>query len=292
MANYHPSQNSTSKTSNQYIYYRVKIDVTSTNASNRTATLKATLQLKRTDSSTYHYSSKGGYAGGYTSTIGGTSNSLGSNWEFNIGSSWVDIISSSHTYNVATNGNVSYSGSAKSFNGTIAPKSGTLNYSYSGTIASGLGAAVSAPSAPASISVSPQYFYRGQAITWSWPAVNNAEYYNVSYQYANPSNSGSGYDSWSAWSGNTRINTNQFTESWNNSIYKAGMRCQYAVQAVNSAGGSTWTYPTAYGYLCGRIDIKTSTGWKHGIGWINVGGTWKRAKCVWMNVGGTWKRGY
>lgn len=151
---------------------------------------------------------------------------------------------------------------------------------------------VSAPSAPASISVSPQYFYRGQAITWSWPAVDNAEYYNVSYQYANPSNSGSGYDSWSAWSGNTRINTNQFTESWNNSIYKAGMRCQYAVQAVNSAGGSTWTYPTAYGYLCGRIDIKTSTGWKHGIGWINVGGTWKRAKCVWMNVRGTWKRGY
>lgn len=271
MANYHPGENSTSKTSNTYIYYRVKIEVTSTNSSARTAVVKATLQFKRTDTSTYTYTSSGGYGGGYTSTIGGNAGSLGNDWSFSIGSSWKDIISSSHTYNVSTDGNISYSGSATSFNGTVAPTAGTLNYPYSGTIASGLG-----PTATS-------YTVKIDPCGGSFRSSLNTTLTSDTLTYTVNSNSHiigifasrQGYHCvgwYTAASGGTWI-----VENGGNLMGISQNRTLYAHWEAD---------PKNYIY---DLWLKINDSWLHGVPWIKVNGNWCIATRASTKVNDGWK---
>lgn len=255
--------------------FSIQISISNITSSSATATAQLVIGSNGSMYATVGYTlSRSG--GGSSSGTKYVSKASGSSQTIDLGSWNITGLSAGTSYTI----NMSFDPKGTVISGSTMP---SLSTSKSFTTSG------SAPATPSSMSVSPQYFYRGQTITWSWPAVSGASSYNVQWRYANPD--GTGYGSWAAWSGSSSKTGTSFTESWNGATYQSGARVQYRIQAVNSVGSSGWK-ESSYGYICGRATINVGGTWKNGIVWINVGGTWKRARCVFMNVGGTWKRGY
>lgn len=215
--------------------------------------------------------------GGSSSGTKSVSKAKGSSQTINLGSWNITGLSAGTSYTI----NMSFDPKGTKINGVAMPSMSTSNsFTTNGSI----------PAAPSSVTISPEYFYRGQSITISWPAVSGATKYEEQWRYWNPD--GAGWTAASSWSSSINRTSTSFTDSWNNlNNYLTGCSIQYRIRAVNSSGTSAWKNSN-YGYMCGRVRIKVGSNWKYGIGWIKVNGTWERARCIWINVNGTWKRGY
>ena len=80
-----------------------------------------------------------------------------------------------------------------------------------------------------------------------------------------------------------------FTDSWNDGKkYMSGKTVEYRMRAMNGSLASGWKESNKLTFL-GGMDLKVSNAWKTGSVWINVNGTWKRARRVWIKINGTWK---
>jgi len=116
-------------------------------------------------------------------------------------------------------------------------------------------------------------------LTWSKPSGTVTGY---ELQY-NRGNSG-----WKAWKTVTSTTITDYFTATDININGAGCAVKYRVRAINSSSQSAWKESNTL-TITGGMDLKVSNAWTTGSVWINVAGTWKRAKRVWINVNGTWQ---
>lgn len=169
--------------------------------------------------------------------------------------------------------------------------SGVLSSTYQGlnVALTKISVTPATPTAPTKLTI-PSTVSVGETITLSWSGASGT-ITGYQMQYAkgytdNPSN-------WTDWrkpavtsgSGST-------TDTYSNtaaSVNGAGMTVLYRIRAMNGSVASAWCVSNKMTIL-GAMDVKVGGAWKNGSAWINVGGTWKRVKCVWIKQGGTWKQ--
>lgn len=140
------------------------------------------------------------------------------------------------------------------------------------------------PSAPSNFVISAgfgSYVGLGDTINLSWAAASGAVTgYELQYSRGN-----SGWKDWKTITGTST--TDSFTATDIN-INGAGCAVKYRVRAMNGSLGSDWAESNTL-IITGGMDLKVSNAWKLGSVWINVNGTWKRAKRVWIKVNNTWQ---
>lgn len=145
------------------------------------------------------------------------------------------------------------------------------------------------PSAPTSCSITAgngSFVGLGETVTISWSGASGViTGYDLQYSRGNSGWSTFKSISSTATSGST---TDSFT-STAIGTNGAGNAVQYRVRAKNGSLTSGWKASNTL-YISGAADIKVSGAWKTGSTWININGTWKRARRVYVNVNGSWKQ--
>lgn len=117
-------------------------------------------------------------------------------------------------------------------------------------------------------------------LTWSKPS-GTVTGYELQYSY--------GTSGWQAWKNVTGTSTTvSFAGRTDIDQTGAGKIIKYRIRALNGSQASGWKESNQL-IMTGGMDLKVSNDWKTGTTWINVNGTWKRAKRVWINVNGTWQ---
>lgn len=120
----------------------------------------------------------------------------------------------------------------------------------------------------------------GDTITLKWSAASGTVTgYELQYSYGN-----SGWQSWKTVNGTST--TVSFTRTDIDQT-GAGKVIKYRIRALNGSLASAWKESNQL-IMSGGMDIKVSGSWKMGTVWINVNGTWKRAKRIWIKINGTW----
>lgn len=144
------------------------------------------------------------------------------------------------------------------------------------------------PNAPTTFNISAgygNYVGLGDTINLSWSGASGViTGYEVQYSRGN-----SGWKSWLTitTSSTSYTKTDSFTATDIN-INGAGCAVKYRVRALNGSMPSAWKESNQL-IITGGMDLKVNNAWKNGSIWINVNGTWKRAKRVWINVNGQWQ---
>lgn len=145
------------------------------------------------------------------------------------------------------------------------------------------------PTAPTACSITAgngNYVGLGETVTIKWSGATGAiTGYDI--QYSRGDSGWKDYKSVSstATSGST---TDSFT-STAIGTNGAGNAVQYRVRAKNGSLTSGWKTSNTL-TISGAMDLKVAGVWKTGSVWINVKGTWKRARRVWIKANGTWKQ--
>jgi len=126
------------------------------------------------------------------------------------------------------------------------------------------------------------YVGLGDTITLTWTKPSGTVTgYELQYSYGNTG--------WTAWKTVTGTSTTvSFAGRTEINQTGAGRIIKYRIRAMNGSNASAWKESNSLTML-GGMDLNVSNAWKTGTVWINVNGTWKRAKRVWINVNGTWK---
>lgn len=142
-----------------------------------------------------------------------------------------------------------------------------------------------APSGISSFTISAgfgNYIGLGDTINLSWSKPSGTVTgYELQYSY--------GDSGWQAWKTVTGTSTTvSFAGRTDIAQTGAGKVIKYRIRALNGSYASAWKESNQL-IMTGGMDLKVSNAWKTGSIWINVNGTWKRAKRVWINVNGTWK---
>lgn len=146
-----------------------------------------------------------------------------------------------------------------------------------------------APTAPTSFTITAgygNYVGLGDELTLTWSGViGNVTAYDIQYNRGN-----SGWKDW--WKGYpSTARSGSMKDSFTRTdiaINGAGCAAKYRIRARNGDNVSAWKESNTL-YITGGMDLKVNNAWKQGSVWINVNGTWKRAKRVWINVNGSWK---
>ena len=125
------------------------------------------------------------------------------------------------------------------------------------------------------------YVGLGDTVTLKWSAATGTVTgYEIQY-----SRGDSGWKAYKTVSGTSTTDVFTSTAIGTNG---AGCAVKYRIRALNGSLASAWKESNTL-YISGAMDLKVNNTWKTGSVWVNVGGTWKRAKRVWINVNGTWK---
>lgn len=174
-------------------------------------------------------------------------------------------------------------------NGT---KACTITCRVGGNVMSGYGTATvtldkitpPTPSAVSSFKITAgygNYVGLGDTITLTWTKPSGTVTgYDLQYSRGN--------SGWSSWKTVTGTSTTDSFTSTNINVNGAGCAVKYRIRAKNGSYASAWTESNTL-YITGGMDLKVSNAWKTGSTWINVNGTWKRAKRVWIKINGTWQ---
>lgn len=241
------------------------------NASANTSTMTVKIIAKKSGSSTadtYGNYTASVTVGGQTQSVGSTSFRLSPNETMTL---------LTKTFTVSHNSDGS--------------KTVTINASVGGNVmtASGSGTAVldkinRTPSNISTFTISAgygNYVGLGDTINLSWSkATGTVTGYELQY-----SRGSSGWKAWKTMNGTSTTDSFTATDINTNG---AGCAVKYRVRALNGSLASGWKESNTL-YITGGMDLKVSSAWKTGSVWINVNGTWKRAKRVWIKVNGTWK---
>lgn len=253
-----------------YDGYGVTMTWTATQSvANNTSTIKWTLKSFG-GTSNYYYR-----AGPITLTING---STAYSWSdrFNLwgAGGW----SQSGTTTIAHN-----SDGTKSFNVSISVAIYSTSVNCTGSKTFTLNSIARTPTAPTACTFSAgdgNYWPYGSVATISWSgATGYITGYEVQQWY-------SGAGSWTAYNKPSGTST---TVTYLSKTYKAGETYKFRVRALNGSLASAWKESNTLTFA-GGMRIKQAGSWTTGSVWINVNGTWTRAKQVWVNVNGTWKK--
>lgn len=175
-----------------------------------------------------------------------------------------------------------------SVSATVSIKSGTSSGNFSKSASLTLTKIARNPDEPTTFTISAgfgNYVGLGDTVTLSWSGAKGViTGYEIQYSRGN-----SGWKTYktvtsTATSGST---TDSFTAT-DIAVNGAGKNVQYRIRALNGSLTSDWKNSNILKML-GGMDLKVSNTWQQGSVWINVNGTWRRAKRVWINVNGTWK---
>lgn len=178
---------------------------------------------------------------------------------------------------------------SKSFSASVSAAIYSSSVNCTGSATFTLNQIERTPSAPSTVNISANngnYVALGDTVTIRWSGASGViTGYDLQYSRGN-----SGWKTYksvssTATSGST---TDSFT-STNISTNGAGNAVKYRVRAVNGSLTSAWRESNTL-TISGGMDFKVSGNWKNGSVWINIGGTWRRAKRVYINVNGTWKQ--
>lgn len=143
------------------------------------------------------------------------------------------------------------------------------------------------PDAPTTFTITANtgnYVSLGDTVSMSWSGASGAiSGYELQYSR--------GSSGWKAFktitsTGTSGSTTDSFTAT-DISVNGAGCAVQYRIRALNGSLASSWKTSNTLTIL-GGMDLNVSNSWKTGSVWINVNGTWKRAKKVWIKVNGSW----
>ncbi|WP_458397836.1 DUF859 family phage minor structural protein [Anaerotignum sp.] len=126
------------------------------------------------------------------------------------------------------------------------------------------------------------YVALGDTVTLKWSAATGTVTgYELQYSRGN--------SGWKPYKTVTGTSTTDSFTSTDIKVNGAGCAVKYRIRAVNGTLASAWKESNTL-YISGGMDIKVSGTWNNGSVWINVAGTWKRAKRIWMKVNGTWQQ--
>lgn len=177
----------------------------------------------------------------------------------------------------------------KTFNISITAAIYTFAVNCSGSANFTLNQIARTPSAPTACTITAgngNYVGLGETVTINWSGASGViTGYDIQYSRGNSGWKDYKSVSTSATSGSTTDSFTATTIATNG----AGCAVQYRVRAKNGTLTSGWKASNTL-TISGGMDIKVSGAWKTGSVWINVNGTWKRAKRVWIKVNGTWKQ--
>lgn len=144
------------------------------------------------------------------------------------------------------------------------------------------------PSAPTSFTISAgygNYVGLGDEVTLSWSGASGSiSGYEVQFSRGN-----TGWKTWQTIA--TRVTTFTMKDSFTATdinVNGAGCAVKYRVRAMNGTLYSAWKESNTL-YITGGMDLKVNNAWKNGSVWINVNGTWRRAKRVWIKVNNQWQ---
>lgn len=245
------------------------------NVSNNTSKVSWTLRSFGGSTSAYYK------AGPVTLTINGTTAySTTSRFELYGAGAWSKSGSLTITHN---------NDGSKSFAVSIEAAIYSYSVNCTGSATFTLDKIARTPSAPTSCSITAgqgNYVGLGDTVTIKWSGASGViTGYDIQY-----SRGSSGWKTYkSVTSTATSGSTTDSFAATDITVNGAGCAVQYRVRAKNGSLTSGWKTSNTL-YISGGMDINISNSWKNGSVWINVGGTWKRAKRVWINVSGTWKQ--
>ena len=254
-------------------YITFKCEWTSTpNSGANTSTVKVVITASKSSSSTADT------YGNYTANVkidGNTQSVASTSFRLSPGKT---ITLLTKTFTVAHNAN-----------GT---KSITITGTVGGNVMTATGSATVAldtinttPGAVSSFTISAgngNYVGLGDTITLKWSAASGTVTgYEIQYSRGN-----SGWKAWKTVTGTSL--TDSFTSTDIN-INGAGKAVKYRIRAMNGSLASAWKESNTL-YISGGVDIKVGGSWKQGTVWINVKGTWKRAKRVYIKNNNSWNQ--
>lgn len=259
-------------TSNDRVLYNITVTESNVNVAANTSDVTVSVRFWRTNTGYETYGTGTCYC-----TIDGTEYTAAVSPSQKITNSGIVLFSKkvtiphnsdgSKTINVKAKINISsvLSSSYQGFNVTLTKIQQAPSNISSFTISAGFG----------------NYVGLGDTINLSWTKPSGTVTgYELQYSRGN-----SGWKAWKTVTGTSA--TDSFTATDIN-VNGAGCAVKYRVRALNGSYASGWKESNTL-TIMGGMDLKVSNAWKTGSVWINVNGTWKRAKRVWINVNGTWK---
>ncbi len=277
---------STLNTSNQYVKYRIRVSQI-TDITNNSSIVRVEVRFWRTNTGYETYGTGTVYV-----KIDGTQYTQAVKSNQKITNSGINLFEKEFTIKHDADGKKTINVQAKISLGSV------LSSEYQGFNVK-LTDIIAAPTAPTSFNISAgygNYVGLGDWIKLTWSGVTgNVTGYQVQYKLGN-----SGWKDW--WTGYSSTSKSGTLEtnfgSTDINLTGAGKQVQFRIRAynsnnppstsVNSNITSPWKESNIL-YISGGMDIKVSNAWKTGSTWINVNGSWKRAKRVWIKVNGTWK---
>jgi hypothetical protein len=130
------------------------------------------------------------------------------------------------------------------------------------------------------------YVGLGDTVTLKWAKATGGAQETLQYDLE-WSRGSSGWQTWKTVSASQLSITDSFTDpriDYNG----AGKEVKYRIRARANTIVGEWTVSNTL-IISGSMDLKVNDAWKSGSTWINVNGTWRRAKRVWIKVNGTWQ---
>lgn len=266
----------TYSTSNQYIKYNITVTESNVNTANNTSDISISVKFWRTNTGYETYGTGTVYV-----QVDGTQYTASVTTSQKITSSGIVLFSKTLTITHSSDG-------SKTVNVKAKINHARFDSSWNGFDVT-LTKIARTPSAPTSFTISAgygDYVGLGDEVTLSWSGASGViTGYEIQYSRGN-----SGWKTWysnySSSSGSGSIK-DSFTAT-DIGVNGAGNAVKYRIAALNGSLKSAYKESNTL-YMSGGMDLKVGNAWKMGSVWINVNGTWKRAKRVWIKVNGKWQ---
>lgn len=259
-------------TSNDRVKYNITVTESNVNVQNNTSQITVSVKFWRTNTGYETYGTGTVYC-----TIDGVQYSAAVTPSQKITNSGIVLFNKTLTINHNSDGSKTVNVKARITLGSV------LSSDYQGFNVT-LTKINRTPSAVSSFTITAgngNYVGLGDTVTLKWSAASGTVTgYELQYSYGN-----SGWQSWKTVTGTTtsvsfggRTDINQTG---------AGKIIKYRIRALNGSLASAWKESNQL-VMSGGMNLKVSGAWQTGSVWINVNGTWKRAKRIWIKINGTW----
>lgn len=260
-------------TSNDRVKYNITVTESNVNAENNTSQITVSVKFWRTNTGYETYGTGTCYC-----TIDGTQYSASVTPSQKITNSGIVLFKKTVTINHNSDGSKTVNVKARITLGSV------LSSDYQGFNVT-LTKINTTPSAVSSFTITAgngNYVGLGDTVTLKWTSASgNVTGYEIQYSRGN--------SGWKAFKTVTGTSVTDSFTSTSIAVNGAGNAVKYRIRALNGSLASAWKESNTL-YISGGMDIKVSGTWNTGSVWINVNGTWKRAKRIWIKINGTWQQ--
>lgn len=261
----------TFSTDNQYIKYNITVTESNVNVANNTSDISISVKFWRTNTGYETYGTGTVYV-----QVDGTQYTQSVSSTQKITSSGIVLFRKNLTIKHDDDGSKTVNVKAKISHSRFSSSWNGFNVT--------LEKIARTPSAPTSFTISAgygNYVGLGDTINLSWSGASGViTGYDLQYSYGNTG--------WLDWKTITDTSTSvSFAGRTDINQTGAGKIIKYRVRALNGTMASAWKESNQL-IMTGGMDLKVNNAWKQGTIWINVNGTWKRAKRVYIKQNNTW----